>query len=351
MSTKKRAAIIGGVCVGVVLFTGLFIYINNTFFSRQDVPSINEGSIIAENWLRNFSSSYPYNGKNLELIEKEEVGRGEYKFVFHFLTEDPEYGVHNNKTIITTRNTEVVEAITNGIFDELAKKYVEKEETVNIYFVTQGEGEEEEEEFVVSPIERVISAAVIDDMNRVLVEELLAGPTAYEEEKGYRTLIERETSLISLNIEDEVAYIELSIGLNQQNDIGKEQIIQTVRQIEGVSVVRPPERRQVTVIEVEGIPEDFLFTRELQEGASGVDVKYLQIILNADPDTMVAQEGPGSPGAEVENFGESTTRAVMAFQRKYSEEVLRPAGLILSTGVVDEYTRDKLNAILEENRW
>ncbi len=346
MPNTQKIIIIVSVCLGLILFSWLFISLSNKFFPRQDVPTIKEGSIIAENWIRNHSSSYPFYGKNLKLINQEEIVRGEYQYSFSFITENPEYGTQENEITIKTKNTEIVEAITNGVFDEINNRFVEKSETLKLFFIVQ-QGEEE----VIKETERIITASVVEDIEKILIEELLAGPNEKEILLGYFSYIESGTELFSFNIENETAYIELSVGFDQQTELGQEQIRKTLAQFSSVKEVRAPERKRVVTINVEGIPEDFLFTRDLKEGATGIDVKYLQMILNADPDTMVAQQGPGSPGEEVESFRESTTRAVKAFQRKYADEVLRPAGLILSNGIVNEHTRDKLNAILEENRW
>ncbi len=346
MIGKRKILILSSVVIGLFLFVGGFIYLNNTYFPRQDVPTINEGSVIAESWIRNFSESYPYYGKDLQLMDQKEIARGEYEFVFFFTTDSSEYGVHENEIIVKTRNTEIVYAVSNGIFDEITKNYIEKEETFDMYFVI-----ENEEEMEVVSSKRVISATVIEDMERILIEELLNGPNQEESARGLKTFIERTTQLVSFRVEDGVAYLELTIGIDQQPDIGREQIVRTLLQLSDIREVRAPERRQVVALEIDGVPEDFSFSRNLQEGSSGIDVRYLQIILNADPDTTVAQQGVGSPGNEGDSFSEATTRAVMAFQRKYADEILRPAGLILSNGIVDEYTRDKLNSILEESRW
>ncbi|MBI4128312.1 MAG: hypothetical protein HY459_04590 [Parcubacteria group bacterium] len=100
-----------------------------------------------------------------------------------------------------------------------------------------------------------------------------------------------------------------------------------------------------------GIQEDFTgFKQDLSSGAKGLDVKHLQIFLNADPDTQVAQTGPGSPRSETDEFGQLTRDAVCRFQAKYKQDVLAPAGLTACTGYVGQHTRTKLNQLLLEAR-
>jgi len=89
----------------------------------------------------------------------------------------------------------------------------------------------------------------------------------------------------------------------------------------------------------------YTFTKDLKEGVVSTDVKYLQITLNADPDTRVANSGAGSPGQETNKFGPATKRGVSAFQNKYAREL--PAGTSFAgeSGFVGPITREKLNAI------
>jgi parallel beta-helix repeat protein len=96
-----------------------------------------------------------------------------------------------------------------------------------------------------------------------------------------------------------------------------------------------------------GIPVEFRFTRDLSKGMDNPEVRYLQILLNLDPDTQVAKSGIGSAGSETTYFGDLTENAVKRFQEKYFKDILEPAGLPSGNGYVGYYTRKKLNEILE----
>jgi peptidoglycan hydrolase-like protein with peptidoglycan-binding domain len=86
--------------------------------------------------------------------------------------------------------------------------------------------------------------------------------------------------------------------------------------------------------------------KTLSPGAQDSSVMTLQQILNLDPQTQVAITGPGSLGNETIFYGPATVAAVKRFQEKYRTEILVPTNTSTATGIVDERTLAKLNAIV-----
>jgi peptidoglycan hydrolase-like protein with peptidoglycan-binding domain len=88
----------------------------------------------------------------------------------------------------------------------------------------------------------------------------------------------------------------------------------------------------------------YTWTRDLNVGATGADVKMLQMFLNANADTRVAATGAGSAGMETETYGPATAAAVSKFQVMHRADILTPAGLVNPTGYFGPSTRAKANA-------
>ncbi len=65
----------------------------------------------------------------------------------------------------------------------------------------------------------------------------------------------------------------------------------------------------------------YAFERDIYLGKSGEDVRLLQKLLNSDNRTTIASSGPGSPGNESTNFGDSTKAAVKRFQALFIEYI------------------------------
>lgn len=79
----------------------------------------------------------------------------------------------------------------------------------------------------------------------------------------------------------------------------------------------------------------YQFTRDLQLGSVGNDVKKLQQFLN-NHDFLVAKIGPGSPGQETTFFGSATKKALILFQR--TKKILPAIGCFgkITRGIINQ---------------
>ena len=84
--------------------------------------------------------------------------------------------------------------------------------------------------------------------------------------------------------------------------------------------------------------QSFHFSRNLDFGSKGTEVKQLQQCLSKFKDIYPSGKITGY-------FGNETKQAVIKFQEKYKDEILKPSGLKHGTGMVGASTRKKLNQI------
>jgi len=135
-----------------------------------------------------------------------------------------------------------------------------------------------------------IIKAAIDNHGQIVDSPLL--PNFFSE-------IEQPQNIIAYNLEEAQADLDKAGYLLQENGL-----------------------RQKTIQKTNG----FKFSQNLKSGSSGAEVKKLQECLAQDPSVYPSGEITGT-------FGENTKKAVIAFQEKYADEILRPNGLTKGTGV------------------
>lgn len=131
------------------------------------------------------------------------------------------------------------------------------------------------------------------------------------------------------------------------SQMSQEEIKAKITEItQDITQLQSQQPTQSTPNPISTIPTTFSFQTNFKQGKAGLSVKYLQIILNQDPDTQLAKAGVGSPGKETNYFGPLTEKAVIKFQEKYRDAVLKPWGFTEGTGIVGKTTKAKLNQLL-----
>jgi len=110
----------------------------------------------------------------------------------------------------------------------------------------------------------------------------------------------------------------------------------------GTGVASPNASAQVQTQSGTAAASTGTIERSLKIGSTGNDVKLLQIILNSDPDTRVAENGDGSSGKETTKVGALTVKAIQRLQVKYGIANPGDAGF----GNVGPKTRTKINELL-----
>ncbi len=262
--------IISLVLVGLIIVVGGILLVTKENDQVVNQPEkTGQPRQTAEEWIRNNSTTYTFDGSDLALVSEEELVSGEkYQFVFSFVSSAAGYGDRSDQMsaqVITphtielvVENGQVVSAVTDGVYDEMAGEMIDEDVsedkqtpdilTIEVYFVQVVDGQEQ-----VVPVEREIPYTVATA--RAAIEELLKGPLPQEIDEGYSTAINENTRLQSIEVEDGVARVDFS----QQLDEGvagsatvtaiRDQIEKTLLQFETVDEV---------IISVDGETEEIL---------------------------------------------------------------------------------------------
>lgn len=208
-----------------VIIAGIWFLTKDKDITDDDIGSIDifdseEAKEIAEQWVKNESPTYVFDGYNLEFLEIEEFDKGKrHELTFAFTSRAPGYGDRAEEMttqLITPHIIEVViekgkiiGAVTDGVYDEIKKTMIEpKTRVIIIYFIEMVEGEEHTTKAI-----REIPYA--EEVSRVAIEELLKGPSVEERALGLSTLIPKGTKLLNIDIQGGVAKVNFSKELEK----------------------------------------------------------------------------------------------------------------------------------------
>jgi hypothetical protein len=253
LKTNNNSKILIAVAaVAVILAIGAF------FIQKAESPTINEpldiseAQTLAESWVIKKSPTYTFDGMDLTLDEAiEEIEGKSFIFVFTFNSRAAGYGDRSDMMLaqmitphvmeVYVEDGEVVNAITDGVFDEMTGEMIEEDPyayeptEIEVYFMEVTEGKEE---FVA--VKRIVSTP---DLERTSLEELLKGILPEEERENLSTSINEGVEINTFEIVDGVAKVDFNEAL-QEGIAGsawvmaiRTQIEKTLMQFESIDAV------------------------------------------------------------------------------------------------------------------
>ena len=154
------------------------------------------------------------------------------------------------------------------------------------------------------------------------------------------TLIPSIQSKISGFTDSELSYnFSLLISAEIENKVDEELIKQLQATIAELQKQIIEITAKINAILQQNNPEQKI-TQNLYWGMQNQQVSYLQEFLKNQGESIYPE------GLVTGYFGILTKNAVVRFQNKYADEILKPLGLTSGTGFVGQLTREKLNKLL-----
>lgn len=201
----------------LVILVGIIILIIVGYFlmNKEETPSpMDEARIIAENWIKNESPTYTFDGFDLEYISGEKIDEDGYEFVFSFKSKSAGYGDRSDQMsaqVITPHTIQVylysdeaVNAVIDNSYNEFYQNDNDVAYSVPVFFI------DSEENFV--EVQRTIDS---DPTPIISIHELIKGLTEEEVNGGLFTSINPATELNSLEVVDGVAFVDFNEKLDE----------------------------------------------------------------------------------------------------------------------------------------
>jgi spore germination protein GerM len=212
-----RKIIFGIIIIVIVL---AFLWFWGTKEKQKEQFSTIEAQELARQWIENNAPTYVFDGESLELLNQEEIIENSlYSFVFQFKSRGAGYGDRSGQIIaqvitdhtieIVIDNKEVIKAVTDEIYSELDARMITKPKEDTLMNVSLFFGRDEE----LTKVEREVTFT--QAIARTALTELIAGPTEQEKQEGYYSLVNSETEIQELSIENGVAYVDFSSHLER----------------------------------------------------------------------------------------------------------------------------------------
>jgi len=259
------------IIVGLVIVFGIIALVGTRDVEEIDPEEAldeEKAEEIAEEWIRNESLTYVYDGFDLRIEEVEELVEGRlYGLTFLFRSRAAGYGDRTDKIVaqvitdhemyVVVERGEVTSAVTDEVYDEMEADFVDEEARerfdpeageITVYFMEVVEGQEQ----IVSVVREIPTDV---EAERAAIENLLEGPSSEEKEEGLTTSIPEGTELLSIEIEDGLATVNFNEKL-QEGVAGSAWVISIRDQIEK-TLIQFNSVENVLIL-VEGESEDIL---------------------------------------------------------------------------------------------
>ncbi len=227
---------------------------------EQESYTIQESRIIAEEWIKQNSPTYIFDGENLELVSEQSIIEGStYEFIFSFQSRHAGYGDRSNEMVaqvitdhlmeVIVSGGEVIAAITDDIYSEIDSMMISEPSltTISLYFGKENHGED--------LIEVKRDIAFTQAVAEAALTELISGPNEQQKQEGYFSSINPNTEIQEIFVENGVAYVDFSEDL--QENVGGSAMVSFIRsQIEKTLIQF--DTVDSVVISINGEQEDIL---------------------------------------------------------------------------------------------
>ncbi len=250
----------------IILIVGLLLLINYLPSEKAKFYSLEESKAIAENWIKNQSPTYLFDGSNLQLVESRALDLVDcqdcYEFDHSFESSQAGYGNREGEMLaqvitphlitVWVEKGEVVKALTDDKFDEIKGEEIKEEplnvQKVSLFFYDKEkdkslppEGQISCSQEAIVPVERIVRGEnpALDALDLLFREE-----ERKEESHLTNELARTGLYLESLSLEDGVLTIEIpevpgvTSGGSCQMNIYRSQIEKTALQFPEIQEIR-----------------------------------------------------------------------------------------------------------------